>query len=202
MYRGKRVVAAVIVSLGLVACNEGNNPGQAETVAPASAGENKADAKADALAKAEAAAALREAGGPSVKGLSVVDAAVTLAEDHLEVQGKMVNDTGKAVGGVNLVLTFVDSDGRTVGGHSSQQFFSPALPAGESQQLVVRVQTLGGTLGKASAVSVRAANLIEPGGSPDGWKPLDPKNMPAPVVVGEKTVVNSVTGQAPKDGGG
>lgn len=111
-------------------------------------------------------------------GVSVTGAAVKPNGANLEITGVIKNGSAAPVDGVNLSVAFKDAAGNVVGGHSTQQYFQPALALGKAQQLVLIAPALPGAQGKATAAEIKVVNLAKSGQSPDGWKPLDPKNLP------------------------
>lgn len=125
----------------------------------------------------------------SADGITVGAATVTRKPaltgngQELEIAAMLTNQSKGPVEGVNLSITFEDADGIVVGGHSTQQYFQPALAVGAKQGLVVRAPVIGGADNRAAKASVLVLNQIKGGGSPDGWKPLDPNHMPEPKVV-------------------
>jgi len=125
----------------------------------------------------------------SAAGVTVSEGAVRKVGDELEVTGTLANTSGKAVDGVNLMITFQTETGLTLGGHNTQQYFQPALASGKNQPLVLRAPAIGGTVDTAKKVKIQVVNLVKSGQSPDGWKPLDPNNLPEPKVVGESKSV-------------
>lgn len=130
----------------------------------------------------------------SAAGLTVTGGAVSKVGNELEVTGTLANKSAKPVDGINLMITFQTDTGLTLGGHNTQQYFQPALAAGKSQPLVLRAPAIGGTVDQAKRVKIQVVNLVKSGQSPDGWKPLDPNNLPEPRVVGEsKTVPAAAT---------
>lgn len=100
--------------------------------------------------------------------------------EELEIEATVTNGSKAPVEGLNLSITFEDADGIVVGGHSTQQYFQPALAVGGKQAIVVRAPVIGGADNRAAKASVMVLNKVKGGGAPDGWRPLDPNNMPAP----------------------
>lgn len=150
----------------------------------------KPDAKAEAARMQAAAKVPAELAATGVSVTNVVVKKVSGDHgDELEVTGTLKNASAKAVDGVNLLVTFKTADGRTLGGHNTQQFFQPALAAGGSQALVLRAPAIGGTIDAANAAGIDVVNLVRAGQSPDGWKPLDPNNLPEPRVVRSEKAV-------------
>jgi len=121
--------------------------------------------------------------GISVDGIEVSKSESANGGSDLDVTATLKNASTKAVEGVNLVVTFLDASGIEVGGHNTQQYFDPPLAAGKSQVIVLRAVGLFGLAQDAKSARVEVLNLARAGQTPDGWKPLDPKNMPAPKIV-------------------
>lgn len=136
------------------------------------------------------------------EGLSVGPAtvakkpALTGQGQELEITGTFKNGSDRPVEGINLMVTFMGADGTVVGGHSTQQYFQPALAAGAEQPLVLRAPTLGGRADDAVKAEVKVISRVKQGESPDGWKPLDPKALPEPKVVEGSTKTVASNGQA------
>jgi len=131
-------------------------------------------------AKAKIPAAL-SADGVSVGPATVAKkAALSGQGEEIEVSATMKNGAAAPLQGVNLMITFMDASGTVVGGHSTQQYFQPALKAGGEQPIVIRAPALGGSVNGATQAQIKIVSLAKDGGSPDGWKPLDPNNMPPP----------------------
>lgn len=188
MYRNLSLLGAAGLCLLAVACSKTSAPTNQSQVS-----QLKQEVKAELDRRAAAAVIPSEL---DAAGVAVENSAIALKPaasgggNELEITGTLTNHSNKSVDGVNLVITFQNEQGQTLGGHTTQQYFEPAIGAGKSQALVIRAPALGGTADSATRARIAVANLVKAGqGAPDGWKPLDPDHMPAGKVVrGEKSV--------------
>ena len=133
--------------------------------------------------QAALAAGRRAASVPATlraEGVRVEAVALKRVGNDFEISGTLRNGSSAPVDGVNLSVTFKDAGGNVVGGHSTQQFFQPAVAVGASQAIVLRAPVLAGGQSKAASADVKVLNLAKAGLSPDGWTPLDRKHMPKP----------------------
>lgn len=172
MMRSAAVTAALCLVVALAAgCSKH------DTAAPVADGKLSEQGQA-ALDAGRRAASVPEA--LRAEGLRVEAVTLNRVGNDFEVSGTLKNGSSAPVDGVNLSITFKDAGGNVVGGHSTQQFFQPAVAVGASQPIVLRAPVLPGGQAKAASADIKVLNLAKAGLSPDGWTPLDPKHMPKP----------------------
>ena len=161
-----RQMAAVATAVLLVGCQAGSEAGQA-ALSPAGQ---------QALARIEAVAAqARQAAksglsfeSPSLQRVASPDG----GGEQFRLQGILRNGSTSPVAVVTVVASYMDAEGRTVGGHTTQHFFEPAVAPGQTRQVVVTAPMLGGAADQSTSVLLEPAVPSSVGEPVDGWKPL------------------------------
>lgn len=169
--------AVLAVAGGSMGCSKSGATG-----GPAAAGAERLSKEGQATLKA-AEEANKVPAGLRADGVTISGVAVRPGGGSLEITGSIKNGSNAPVEGVNLSVTFMDDAGIVVGGHSTQHFFQPPLGPGKDQAIVILAPALPGAQGKAVAAEIKVLNLAKAGEAPDGWKPLDPENMPEAKIV-------------------
>lgn len=145
--------------------------------------------EASPAAQAEAVTAAAEApaqeAGAVTEGIRVAKVSVELAPSYVEGQGPewavQINgkNEGDAAEGLEYRVELVDAKGHVFATHGSQIWFNPEVPASESIAWATRIpRREDQPEAEGVTAKVNVLKRLTKESLTEGWKPLDPNNLP------------------------